>query len=192
MVWGPNPLSKAVCSHPLSYPSVNIAPPQPAALVAHKPCSLVTAANFTGGRRSVPISPSPSVACTAVQNAQSQVQTQTHTLTHPHAHTHTRGGRGDSSVLDANYPPANCWSEAPSGGGGLGGVMGGGESGRVGWRGGGSRWALWGGGYMPPRPSVGPSQAPLTSPCPPSNHTITLNLTLTFAASWFSHASHVD
>ena len=35
---------------------------------------------------------------------------------------------------------------------------------------------------MPPRPSVGPSQAPLTSPCPASNHTITLNLTLTFAA----------
>ena len=31
------------------------------------------------------------------------------------------------------------------------------------------------GGYMTPRPSVGPSQAPLTSPCPPSNHTITLD-----------------
>ena len=28
-----------------------------------------------------------------------------------------------------------------------------------------------GGGYMPPRPSVGQSQPPLTSPCPPSNHT---------------------
>ena len=27
------------------------------------------------------------------------------------------------------------------------------------------------------------AQAPLTSPCPPSNHTITINLTLTFAAS---------
>ena len=27
------------------------------------------------------------------------------------------------------------------------------------------------GGYMPPRPSVGPPQAPFTSPCPPSNHT---------------------
>ena len=36
------------------------------------------------------------------------------------------------------------------------------------------------------------AQAPLTSPCPPSNHTITINLTLTFAASWFGHASHVD
>ena len=36
-------------------------------------------------------------------------------------------------------------------------------------------------GYTPPKPSVGPSKAPLTSPFPPSNHTITLNLTLTFA-----------
>ena len=36
------------------------------------------------------------------------------------------------------------------------------------------------------------AQAPLTSPCPPSNHTITINLTLTFAASRFRHASHVD
>ena len=38
----------------------------------------------------------------------------------------------------------------------------------------------------------GGAQAPLTSPCPPSNHSITINLTLTFAASWFGHASHVD
>ena len=29
----------------------------------------------------------------------------------------------------------------------------------------------------------GGAQAPLTSPCPPSNHTITINLTLTFAAN---------
>ena len=36
------------------------------------------------------------------------------------------------------------------------------------------------------------AQAPLTSPCAPSNHTITINLTLTFAASYFGHASHVD
>ena len=36
------------------------------------------------------------------------------------------------------------------------------------------------------------AQAPLTSPCPPSNHTITINVTLTFAATWFGHASHVD
>ena len=36
------------------------------------------------------------------------------------------------------------------------------------------------------------AQAPLTSPCPQSNHTITINLTLTFAASCFGHASHVN
>ena len=57
------------------------------------------------------------------------------------------------------------------GGGGLGGVICGG---------GGSSWG--GGG----------AQAPLTSPCPPSNHTIITNLTLTFATNWFGHASHVD
>ena len=52
------------------------------------------------------------------------------------------------------------------GGGGPGGLVGGGgvQVGRFG----------VGGEYMPPRPSVGQSQAPLTSPCPPSNHTITL------------------
>ena len=45
-----------------------------------------------------------------------------------------------------------------------------------GWWGGGGRWGDsrgWGRG----------AQAPLTSPCPPSNHTITINLTLTIAAS---------
>ena len=31
----------------------------------------------------------------------------------------------------------------------------------------------------------------LTSPCPPSNHAITIDLTLTFAPSWFGHVSHV-
>ena len=81
--------------------------------------------------------------------------------------------------------------EAPGGGGGGGGGIGGGvreggggPGGSVG--GGGSRWGDlgWGGG--------GGGQAPLTSPCPPSNHSITINLTLTFAASWFGHASHVD
>ena len=59
-------------------------------------------------------------------------------------------------------------------GGGLGG--GGGPPGGSVWGGGGSRWGdlgCWGGG----------AQAPLTSPCPPSNDTITINLTLTFAAS---------
>ena len=30
-----------------------------------------------------------------------------------------------------------------------------------------------------------------SSPYPQSNHTITINLTLTFVASWFGHASHV-
>ena len=45
--------------------------------------------------------------------------------------------------------------------------------------GGGSRWGdlgCWGGGG-------GGAQNALTSPCPPSTHTITINLTLTFAAS---------
>ena len=57
----------------------------------------------------------------------------------------------------------------------------GGGSGRVGWGGGGPSEAIWGGGLkwggggMPSRPSVGQPQAPLTSPCLPSNHTITLN-----------------
>ena len=54
--------------------------------------------------------------------------------------------------------------------GGPGGLVGGG---------GGSRWGNLG---------VGGQQAPLTSTCPPSNHSITINLTLTFAASWFGHA----
>ena len=82
------------------------------------------------------------------------------------------------------------------GGGGIGGA-GGGDSGRVGWGGvqvgqfgvvggggsGGAIWGVGGGGQRLPLP-------PLT--LPPSNHTITINLTLTFAASWFGHASHVD
>ena len=40
--------------------------------------------------------------------------------------------------------------------------------------------------------SSGGGGAPRTSPCRPSNHTITINLTLTFAATWFGHASHFD
>ena len=51
--------------------------------------------------------------------------------------------------------------------------MGGGLGGSVG--GGGPSGAIWAGG--------GGAQDPLTSPCPPSNHTITINLILTFAAS---------
>ena len=69
---------------------------------------------------------------------------------------------------------------------------GGGAVGRVGW--GGSRWG--GGGVGGKRPwwlaLGGGGDRLLTSPCPPSNHTITINLTLTFAATWFGHASHVD
>ena len=83
-------------------------------------------------------------------------------------------------------------------GGGIGGA-GGGGSGRVGLGGGvqvGQFGVVAGGGIQVGRFGVlrggGGAQAPLTSPCPPSNHTITINLTLTFAASWFGHASHVD
>ena len=51
-----------------------------------------------------------------------------------------------------------------------------------------------GGGVQVGRYGVGGggAQAPLTSPCPSSNYSITINLTLIFAASWFGHASHVD
>ena len=72
------------------------------------------------------------------------------------------------------------------GGGGLGGAWGGGL--REGRLGGGVRWGDLGGGD--PGRAIwgvvwggGGAQAPLTSPCPPSNHTITINLTLTFAVS---------
>ena len=59
---------------------------------------------------------------------------------------------------------------------------------REGRLGGGSGGAIWGGGIQVGRFGVwwwwgGGAQAPLTSPCPPSNHTITINLTLTFAVS---------
>ena len=47
----------------------------------------------------------------------------------------------------------------------------------------GAIWVVGGGGG---------AQAPLTSPCPRSNPTITINLTLTFATNWFGHDSHVD
>ena len=53
-----------------------------------------------------------------------------------------------------------------------------------GFGGGGGRWGELGGGIQVGRFGVwggGGAQAPLTSPCPPSNHTITINLTLTFA-----------
>ena len=63
--------------------------------------------------------------------------------------------------------------------------------------GGGSRWGnlgWWWGGGVGTRPwwlALG-GEAPLTSPCPPCNHTITINLTLTFAATLFGHARDVD
>ena len=54
--------------------------------------------------------------------------------------------------------------------------------------------SIWGGGVGGGGEGGGGggAQAPLTSACPQSNHTITINLTLTFAASWFGHASHVN
>ena len=50
----------------------------------------------------------------------------------------------------------------------------------------------WGGGgdlgsTCPQRQALVHHRPP-TSPCPPSDHTITL----TFAAKWFGHASHVN
>ena len=68
------------------------------------------------------------------------------------------------------------------GGGGLGGRF---REGR--W--GGFEWGDFG-GYTPPMLSVGPSQGPLTSLCPPYNHAITLIQTITFVATCFSHATH--
>ena len=55
---------------------------------------------------------------------------------------------------------------------------------RRGWGGGpsGAIWGGWGGG----------AETPHAPPCPPCDHTITLKLNLTFAASWFGHASRVD
>ena len=79
---------------------------------------------------------------------------------------HGRGGQGGSN------------------GGGLGGAWGGGSpGGEVRGEGlGGASWA-GGGGIQVGRFGGDGARAPLTSPCPPSNHTITINLTLTLAAS---------
>ena len=119
-------------------------------------------------------------------------------------------------------PPTNCWPEAPWGGGGGGGGGhlrggfregewgggyrrgwggGGGGSGRVSWGGGGggpSGAIRGGGGGGGPGGAIwgvggggGGTGSPYL-PLPSSNHTITINLTLTFAATWFGHASHVD
>ena len=132
-----------------------------------------------------------------------------HTLS---AHTRTVQSTGGAThrFWTPTTPPTNCWPEAPWGGGDLRGGFREGEGGggyRRGWRGGGApggsvgggvqvgQFGVVGGGVQVGRFGVlggGGAQAPLTSPCPPSNHTITINLTLTFAASWFGHASHVD
>ena len=104
------------------------------------------------------------------------------------------GCRGRLLAFVRDSPPRRSGPKAPWGGGGGGGIGGGfreerGGRGREGqWGMGGSRWGDlgWCGG------GGGGAQAPLTSPCPTSHHTITINLTLTFAVSWFGHASHVD
>ena len=83
--------------------------------------------------------------------------------------TNPGGGGATPRFWTPTTPPTNCWPEAPCGGGG-GGL----REGRLG--GGGLGGAIWGVGG-------GGAQAPLTSPCPPSNHSITINLTLTLAAS---------
>ena len=102
------------------------------------------------------------------------------------------GEGGDSSFLDANYPPQLTVGRRPprggfregrrGGGGGLGGawrgapggsvgggVQGAGSRGRFGVVvGGGPGGPIWGGG------GGGGAKAPVTSPCTPSNHTITI------------------
>ena len=51
----------------------------------------------------------------------------------------------------------------------------------------------WGGGWHKALVVTGGgAHAPLTSPCPPSDHTITISLTVTLAATWNGHASHID
>ena len=72
--------------------------------------------------------------------------------------------------------------------------MGWGGGSREGWLGGGGPGgAIWGGGGGGHKALVVSSGgAPRKSPCRPSNHTITINLTLTFAATWFGHASHFN
>ena len=98
-----------------------------------------------------------------------------------------RGGPLLAFIRDS--PPNRSGPKAPRGGGGGGGGIGGGG----GWEG------RLGGGVQVGQFGVvrggrggGGAKAPLTSPCPQSNHTITINLTLTFAASCFGHASHVN
>ena len=116
---------------------------------------------------------------------------------------HYPGGRPLGSGHQLPPPKTNCWPEVPWGGGGGGGLHWTGGEGRG--NGGGGPGGAWGGGA--PGGSVrgggvqarrfgvvggggpggviwgvgrgGGAQAPLTSPCLPSDHIITINLTLT-------------
>ena len=76
-----------------------------------------------------------------------------------------------------------AWGEGAPGGsvGGEAGVLGGAIWGGGGGWGGGQGGAIWGVGGR--GGGGGGAQAPLTIPCPPSNHTITIHLTLPFATS---------
>ena len=107
----------------------------------------------------------------------------------PLCRTRANHGGGRLLAFIRHSPPPVEVGRRPRGGGGGGGI-GGGGSGRG--NGGGGGWEGWlgGGGVQVGRFGVvrgGGGQAP-----PQSNHTITINLTLTFAASWFGHASHVN
>ena len=106
----------------------------------------------------------------------------------------TRQTLGDVGAVNPNTHYTWVGGIGGGGGGGVQGGENGGGGSRRGLGGGGgtlgvgwvSRWGdlgCWGAG--------GGAQAPLTSSCAASNNTITINLTLTFAASWFGHASHV-
>ena len=103
------------------------------------------------------------------------------------------GGRLLTFIRDSP-PPSRSGPKAPGGGGGSGRGDGGrGAVGRGGSGGGGGgvqvgQFGVVKGGAG----GGGGAQAPQTSPCPQSNHTITINLTLTFAASLFGHASRVN
>ena len=101
------------------------------------------------------------------------------------------GGRLLAFICDS--PPVGVGRRPPRGGGIGGGVhggaLGGGAVGRVGWGGVqvGGFGVVRGGGAG----GGGGTDSPY-SPCPQSNRTITINLTLTFAARWYGHASHVN
>ena len=94
-------------------------------------------------------------------------------------------------------PPPSRSGPKASGGGGLEGGFRegqyrGGAVGRVGWGGGGVQVGQFGVVRGGGAGGGGKGGHRLPLPCPQSNHTITINLTLTFAASWSGHASHVN